>query len=111
MTKDSPEVLLDLNRIRILMLLATAKDALSLVDLSASLKLTRAQALIHVKALREAGVLKARKRGQTLYYRFVSEKKWMPSLLKAQTALGVSNKQLAEDLKRFTRRLPKSIKV
>lgn len=104
------EVFQDLIRIRILVLLASTKDELSLIDFTVSLKLTRAQTLPHVKNLRKAGILGAKKRGTSLHYRIKNEKKWMPEVFKRQKDFVGSEKQFAEDLKRFTRRLPKSIR-
>lgn len=104
------EALSEFTRIRIMMLLASSQDDLSLADFMNSLKLTRAQALSHVKSLRKWGLIKVRKKGTVLHYSMKGQSAWMPSLLKIIGNHPDSEKQFSEDLKRFTQQLPKTIK-
>lgn len=99
------QALADPTRIRILRLLAVAKEEACLCELVDSLieppyKLSR-----HVKLLRQAGLLSAEREGRWVYHRLVTDPAYLRHLYAAIRSLPDRKRVFAQDLKRFRGRM------
>jgi ArsR family transcriptional regulator len=71
-------------RIRLLSLIASARDEICVCDLTPGLAVSGPTISHHLRVLREAGLVDCERRGTWVYYRVRAERlRWMASLLAA----------------------------
>lgn len=92
-------------RLRIVRLLADTGEEVCLCELVDSLQETSYNVSRHLKVLRQAGLLEAKKDGRWVYHRLHVAGPHLTHLLNAVRAMPDSNRLYAIDLERFRKRL------
>ena len=99
------QALADPTRIRILRVLATAREEACLCELVDTLLEPQYKLSRHLKLLRQVGLLAAEKEGRFVYHKLVSQHAYLKRLHAAICALPDSEGVLAADLRRFSQRM------
>ena len=99
------QALSDTTRLRIVRLLATTREEACLCELVDSLLEPQYKLSRHLKILRQAGLLVAKKDGRWVYHRLVSQPQHLDELFKIVASLPDPNGIYATDRDRFEQRL------
>jgi ArsR family transcriptional regulator len=97
--------LADVTRLRLIRLFSTAPIELCLCDLSAGLELPAYKLSRHLKVLREAGVLSARKEGRWLFHKLSTAQHHLKHLAAMVSALPDEGRVFSADRKRLEKTL------
>ena len=105
----SPELvfqaLADATRLRILRIMAVAREESCLCELVDSLREPQYKLSRHLKILQRVGILDAEKEGRFVYHRLVKRSRHLNRLYAAIAALPDPEGQFAADLQRFRKRM------
>lgn len=99
------QALADATRIRIVRLLAVAREEACLCELVDSLREPQYKLSRHVKVLRQVGLLAAEKDGRFVYHRLVTRPVHLERLCAMVRALPDTRGVFADDLRRFRDRM------
>jgi ArsR family transcriptional regulator len=103
--QDICQALSDPSRIRIVRLLVTAKCSTCLCELVDSLQEPQYKLSRHVKTLRQAGLLTAKKEGRWVYHHLVLKPGYLEHLYALVMEYPDRDGTFAKDAKRFKKRL------
>lgn len=99
------QALSDSTRIRIIRLIIMSGKEVCLCEITDSLKESQTKLSRHLKVLRQAGLLSAKKEGRWIYHRLVTDQKHFLQLHEIIKALPDSDNIYATDLLNFQARL------
>lgn len=99
------QALADPTRLRIVRLLAVAKEEACLCELVDSLLEQQYKLSRHLKILKESGLLAAEKEGRWVYHRVVADRPYLESVYATIKLLPDVEREFAADLARFRARM------
>lgn len=103
--QDICQALSDPHRIRIVRLMAAAKDSTCLCELVDSLQEPQYKLSRHIKILRQAGILTAEKDGRWVYHHLVLKPAYLKHLYSLVMEYPDRDGTFAKDAERFKKRL------